>query len=93
MSSPALQINHQHQQHPGTFTPGQPLFNTGVSGMASPIHMGPMLSGNGGLATPTVPGRMGNGLNVPHTPVMGMMNFGMGNMGYNMVSCLVQPRL
>lgn len=80
MASPTLQIN----QHPGTFTPNQPNFN-GVSGMSSPIHMGPMLQA--GLATPTVPGRMGgNGLNVPQTPVMGMMNFGMGSGFYNMVS-------
>lgn len=81
-ASPGLQINHQHI--PGTFTPGS-LFNGGVSGIASPIHMGPMLSG--GMATPNGPGRMGvNGLNVPQTPMGMMMNYGMGNMGYSMVS-------
>jgi hypothetical protein len=88
VASPGLQINHQ-QHIPGTFTPGQALYHGHGMGMASPIHMGPMLS-HSGLATPTIPSRMGvNALNVPQTPMGMMMGFGMGNMGYNMVSGLI----
>lgn len=85
MGSPGLQINHQIQHIPGTFTPGQAMFNNGMTAMASPIHMGPMLQ-QGGLATPTIPGRMGgNALNVPQTPMGMMMGFGMAS-PFGMVS-------